>query len=127
MSLWDKDDHGEFEISKLSLEQIQSNIQAANNRDLWHLNHAGIYTAQDYIQERLQINGIDAEESSRISKGKGANIVVINSGVNYHHPELFNRFTLFKGNNFSEPEEEPIDKRGHGTGMASIIAGSSIG
>ena len=122
-----EEDHGEFEISKLSHEQIKSNVNAAENRNLWHLKNTKIYTAQDYIREKLQAKGIDAEEAGRISRGQGANVVVINSGVDYCHAELSDRFTLFKGNDCTEPDKEPIDEQGHGTSMASIIAGSLIG
>ncbi|MYW00200.1 S8 family serine peptidase [Streptomyces sp. SID3343] len=55
------------------------------------------------------------EEAWKVSTGKGITVAVVDSGVDASHPDLVGQ--VLPGLNASD------DKEGHGTGMASLIAG----
>ncbi|AIQ71632.1 S8 family peptidase [Paenibacillus graminis] len=60
-------------------------------------------------------------------KGKGINIAIMDSGIDYNHPEFSKN--IHTGYNAIQPNELPIDDYGHGTLMTGIIAAqhNSIG
>jgi len=61
-----------------------------------------------------------------ISTGKGITVAVIDSGVNANHPDLVGQ--VLPGQNFSGlPGGADTDTSGHGTGVASLIAGTGKG
>src|SRR3989344_4378104 len=120
----DELDNTGFECVELSAEEIQAEITNAAERKMWHLKSIGVYDAWDYLKEKLIAERIDAEEAEKVSKGKGANIIIINSGVNYHHPDISERFNpSLKGYNFVDLTDDPMDLEGHGTSVAGVIAG----
>lgn len=62
--------------------------------------------------------------------GEGVVVAVLDSGVNYHHPDLAGQmwdggdaFPLH-GYDFERDDDDPIDENGHGTSCAGIIAGN---
>jgi Tol biopolymer transport system component/subtilisin family serine protease/flagellar hook assembly protein FlgD len=63
---------------------------------------------------------IKADEAWDFSKGDGVVVAVIDTGVDYSHPELRGR--VIKGYDFSDYDDEPLDEDGHGTHVAGIIA-----
>jgi type VII secretion-associated serine protease mycosin len=61
-----------------------------------------------------------------ISTGKGITVAVIDSGVDAEHPDLAGQ--ILAGQNFSGlPGGAETDTSGHGTAMASLIAGTGKG
>jgi minor extracellular serine protease Vpr len=66
--------------------------------------------------EILRIDGID---------GSGIKVAVIDTGVDFNHPDLFgwgNDGKVVGGYNFIHEGESPIDTNGHGTQVAGVIA-----
>lgn len=57
-----------------------------------------------------------------LTKGKGARVAVIDSGVDCSHPDLAPN--CLPGYNALAPGELPQDEKGHGTHVAGIIAGA---
>jgi subtilisin family serine protease len=61
--------------------------------------------------------------------GDGVVVAVIDTGVNYHHPDL--RLRMWDGGDdypthgfdFASDEGDPMDEQGHGTACAGIVAG----
>ena len=73
--------------------------------------------------EILRIDGID---------GTGIKIAVIDTGVDFNHPDLFGwgpDGKVVGGYNFIQEDEPPLDTNGHGTQVAGVIAadGQAIG
>ena len=63
-----------------------------------------------------RIDGID---------GSGIKIAVIDTGVDFNHPDLFGwgpDGKVIGGYNFIQPNQPPLDKNGHGTQVAGVIA-----
>lgn len=60
--------------------------------------------------------------------GAGQTIVVIDTGVDWHHPLLGNGmgpgYKIIAGYDFVDNDADPMDTDGHGTGVAGIIAAS---
>ena len=73
--------------------------------------------------EILRIDGID---------GTGIKVAVIDTGVDFNHPDLFGwgpDGKVVGGYNFIQEGEPPLDTNGHGTQVAGVIAadGQAIG
>ncbi|MER7998556.1 type VII secretion-associated serine protease mycosin [Streptomyces sp. NPDC095613] len=65
-----------------------------------------------------------ADEIWKISTGEGVTVAVIDSGVDATNPDLQGR--VLKGKDFAPDSagDEHTDYKGHGTGMAGLIAGT---
>lgn len=59
------------------------------------------------------------------TKGYGVTVAVIDTGCDFNHEDL--RPNMLQGKNFVEPGELPMDRAGHGTHVASTIAGTDNG
>jgi thermitase len=63
---------------------------------------------------------IDAPEAWAISMGANVKVAVIDSGVDYHHPDLTANYA--GGYDFFNNDGDPMDDHGHGTHVAGTIA-----
>lgn len=65
---------------------------------------------------------------SRVT-GKGTTVAVLDSGVDYSHPDLGGGLgkghKVVGGHDFVNGDEDPMDDNGHGTHVAGIIAGKA--
>lgn len=63
------------------------------------------------------------------TRGAGVKVAVIDSGIDYRHPALGggigSGFKVVGGWDFVDNDADPMDKFGHGTHVAGIIAGNS--
>ncbi len=76
----------------------------------WGLNHAGDYD-------------IDAPEAWDIETGSNTVVVaVIDTGIDYDHPDLNANMWPTNGYDFVNGDSNPMDDHGHGTHCAGIIA-----
>lgn len=73
------------------------------------------------------LEDINAYEAQNISEGKNTLVAVIDTGVDYSHYELSERFGALKGYDFIKGDEYPMDLNGHGTHVAGTIAGKKTG
>lgn len=60
------------------------------------------------------------------SDGDGASVAVLDTGVDYTHPEITPRFGIEKGYN-AIGSGEPLDRHGHGTHVAGTVAAETVG
>ncbi|MFE6053424.1 S8 family serine peptidase [Kitasatospora sp. NPDC056446] len=83
--------------------------------------------AEDTIrQQQWHLEAMHAPEMWKISKGQGITVAVIDSGFKLDHPDLAGQF--LPGKDFSgSPGGVGSFSDGHGTGMASLIAGTGKG
>lgn len=80
----------------------------------------------DYIRDRQWvIDVIDYEKVWSKSQGEGVTVAVIDTGVDGSHPDLSGQ--LVKGMDVTGGGNAQNDTDGHGTGMASLIAGHGHG
>lgn len=83
--------------------------------------------ADDSIRDdQWHLDAMHAPEMWKISTGQGTTVAVIDSGFKFDHPDLVAQ--LLPGKDFSgSPGGVGVDPKGHGTQMASLIAGSGKG
>ncbi|MYT25485.1 S8 family serine peptidase [Streptomyces sp. SID7760] len=70
-----------------------------------------------------------ADPSGVKATGKGTVVAVLDSGVDYGHPDLGGGFgkgyKVVGGYDFANGDDDPMDDNGHGTHVAGIIAGKA--
>ncbi len=76
---------------------------------IWNLKNIGAYEARNY------------------SCGEGVKIAVIDTGVDYNHPEVSGNFEKNKGYDFVNNNDNPMDRNGHGTHVAGVCVGQEYG
>ncbi|MEV6027946.1 type VII secretion-associated serine protease mycosin [Streptomyces sp. NPDC052036] len=81
----------------------------------------------DYIRDKQWVIGVmNFEKVWAESRGQGVTVAVIDTGVDASNPDLVGQ--VLPGKNVTGSDEDPHrDTNGHGTGMASIIAGHGHG
>ncbi|MET9516919.1 type VII secretion-associated serine protease mycosin [Streptomyces sp. NPDC002994] len=81
----------------------------------------------DYIRDKQwALVGFDAETVWAESQGAGVTVAVVDTGVNGSHPDLTGQ--VLNGKDFSNGGTDPqLDATGHGTHVASLIAGHGHG
>lgn len=82
-------------------------------------------TATLYLERSIPHIGASMEPDGL--DGEGILIAVIDTGIDYSHPDLLGFGSDGKvvgGYNFIDPNQPPIDTNGHGTHVAGIIAAS---
>ncbi|WP_244181987.1 type VII secretion-associated serine protease mycosin [Streptomyces curacoi] len=80
----------------------------------------------DYIRDKQWVvDAIDFKKVWSESQGQGVTVAVVDSGVDGNHPDLTGQ--VLKGKAFTGGGNAWDDDHGHGTGMASLIAGHGHG
>lgn len=80
--------------------------------------------AESIRSQQWHLTAMKADEMWKITKGEGITVAVIDSGVDDKNPDL--RGQVLEGKDFAPdaPGDQHTDYRGHGTGMAGLIAGT---
>lgn len=82
-------------------------MRARPSTDTWHL---------DIIR---------APQAWKYSRGEESTVAIVDTGIDYDHPDLQERFTGVSGVSFIS--NDPYDDNGHGTHVAGIVAGKKTG
>ncbi|MBT2395194.1 type VII secretion-associated serine protease mycosin [Streptomyces sp. ISL-100] len=80
----------------------------------------------DYIRDQQWTLGVfSSEKVWAESQGQGVTVAVVDTGVDASHPDVTGQ--VLAGKDFTGDEDPHSDEGGHGTGMASLIAGHGHG
>lgn len=71
------------------------------------------------------VGRIDAELVHPYNKGYGIKVAIIDTGIDYDHPDLDDNYVT--GKDFANNDDDPMDGGGHGTHCAGIIAAEDNG
>ena len=80
--------------------------------------------SRTYLQKSVPFVGTEIPRIDGID-GSGIKIAVIDTGVDFNHPDLFGwgeDGKVVGGFNFIQKEQPPLDTNGHGTQVAGVIA-----
>lgn len=68
----------------------------------------------------------EVDQANNQVTGKGVNVAVIDTGIDYTHPDLGGGFgsgnKVISGYNYVDNNDDPYDTHGHGTHVAGIVA-----
>ena len=79
---------------------------------------------QIYLDKSVPYVGTSTPRENNID-GRGIRVAVIDTGVDYNHPDLFGwgpEGKIVGGYNFIQEDLPPLDTNGHGTQVAGVIA-----
>jgi len=83
---------------------------------------------QTYLQRSVPYVGTEIPRIDGID-GTGIKIAVIDTGVDYNHPDLFGwgpDGKVIGGYNFIQEDQPPLDTNGHGTQVTGVIAADGL-
>jgi len=61
----------------------------------------------------------------RTTGSSGTLIAVLDTGINYNHPDLSSKVNLTDAYDFVNDDNDPLDDYGHGTGVSGVIAAAT--
>ncbi len=93
-----------------------------------HVVHATWNPGDPRLSDQWGLGKMGAYAAWNTTRGSGATIAIVDTGVDYRHPDLTGRVTL--GWDFVDRDSDPMDVQGHGThvaGTAAATAGNGAG
>lgn len=82
--------------------------------------------ADEIRYRQWHLDFLDITKAHQITRGEGITVAVLDSGVDYRHPDL--KGALIPGHNYSEGRRDGWeDATGHGTAMAALIGARGHG
>lgn len=76
-----------------------------------------------FYSQQWALPRIGAEAAWARTRGAGVTVAVLDTGVDYIHPDLAGRVDL--GRDFVDRDDDPMDVQGHGTHVAGIVAAAA--
>jgi subtilisin family serine protease len=105
-------------ISRLASDRRVSSVQAVESfSTLGAQERADPYTHLQHSYQTLRL-----DQAHRLATGKGVRVAVVDTGVDFDHPDLRDRVTV--ANNFVDRGERTFTTDIHGTAVAGVIAAS---
>jgi len=121
-----KDFQGEIKITLAEINAVVATIPKNAIQGLQHNPHVRYVEEDKYVQlvqaQNLPwgVDRIDAEKVWSFNTGAGIAIAIIDTGIDYDHPDLAANY--WKGESFVDYTNDPMDDNGHGTHCAGITA-----
>lgn len=76
-----------------------------------------------FFSQQWALARLGAEQAWAHTRGDGVTVAVLDTGVDYIHPDLAGRVEL--GRDFIDGDDDPMDVAGHGTHVAGIVAAAA--
>ncbi|MCW2956885.1 MAG: peptidase [Thermoleophilia bacterium] len=76
-----------------------------------------------FFSQQWALGTLGATRAWDTTRGAGVTVAVVDTGVDYVHPDLAGRVDL--GSDFVDKDQDPMDVQGHGTHVAGIAAGTA--
>lgn len=76
--------------------------------------------------ELWNLSLVKAPQAWDVTRGAGASVAVVDTGIDYEHSDLAERFESVIGEDFTRTGS-PLDDHGHGTHVAGTVAGKRTG
>ncbi|MDH5533774.1 MAG: S8 family serine peptidase [Candidatus Pacebacteria bacterium] len=105
------------ELPEETAEEINQDLQAEEIAQEIEVDHPIFVLAETDLWNLAKV---DAPRAWEKTKGSGIKVGVIDTGVDYNHPEFAGRFV--GGYDNVNEDDDPFDGHGHGTHVAGIIA-----
>ncbi len=116
-------------------EKIVEEYEQKASVEYAHLNYRAVLHSQpddEYFDKQWGLYNeegadIDALSAWNVNKGSSEIVVaVVDTGIDYNHPDLAGNMWADESGNygydFAEDNDDPMDKHGHGTHVAGIVA-----
>ena len=101
------------------VEQLSKNSNVSIVQNM-HLYKTQANTHDDpYLKLQSNLRDMQIEEAQSISTGKNVSIAIIDTGVDYSHPDLIDQ--IIKHENFSSSVSAGFENDQHGTAIAGIM------
>ena len=114
--------HASMSSGALAVLAQNPSVEFIESEGTFEIAEAGI---SEY-SESWELQEIEAEPAHVANHtGKGIKIAVLDTGIDYHHPELAPSYK--GGYDFINSDSDPMDDNGHGTHVAGILAAAKDG
>lgn len=107
------------ELPEETAEEINQDLQAEDVAEEIEVDHPIFILGETDL---WNIAKVDAPRAWEKTKGAGIKVGIIDTGIDYNHPEFAGRFV--GGYDNVNEDDDPFDGHGHGTHVAGIIASS---
>ena len=107
------------ELSESQISRLRADPRVA------YIEEDGEVHALAELDDSWGVKHIGAGNVHPNNKGTGIKVAIIDTGINYLHPDLDNNYV--EGYDFVNGDDDPMDDHGHGTHCAGIVAAEDNG
>jgi subtilisin len=108
------------ELPEQAIDRIKKNPRVAYVEE-----DGEVYALDAELDNSWGVDRIDADLVWSDNKGEGVKVAIIDTGIDYTHPELDNNYA--GGIDYVNDDNDPMDDDGHGTHCAGIVAAEADG
>ncbi len=116
-----------FERTYKRIFQLISSVDASSRFRCTPIHKRGNFFSSLAFERLWNLENVGAYGAQQISAGEGVKIGIIDTGVDYNHAELRERFEPKKGYDFVRNTSDPMDREGHGTHVAGTACSENCG
>jgi subtilisin family serine protease len=109
-------------IKRLASDRRVSSVQPVETFSTLSAPQEGLVKKDPYAHLQHSVQTLRLDQAHRLATGKGVRVAVVDTGVDFDHPDLRDRVTV--ANNFVDRGERTFTTDIHGTAVAGVIAAS---